>query len=318
MAVSRTAAVIPTLGASPWLEDSLRSLRRDAGASLEIVVVDQGAGTQLPAGAADRVIRSGRNLGFAGGVNRGLAEVRSPLVAVVNDDLLVEPGWLAALVEVLEAQPRAAAAQGVNLRLDDPSRVDGAGIVWNRWWQAVQAGRGGPAPSAVGPPVELFGVSATAALYRRQALEEAALPGGGLFDARLGSYYEDVDLAGRLRAAGWTAQLVLAARARHAGSATGAALGCRRFALLYGNRHLVLARLLGRAYWSRLPRLLGRDVRDLLRALAGADGAALAGIAAGWARALGHLGAYARTGPPLVPLAELERFRERLEGAEGQ
>ncbi len=49
---------------------------------------------------------------------------------------------------------------------------------------------------------EIFGVSATAAVYRREALRAVA-SGGEVFDPRLGSYYEDVDLAGRLRAAGF-------------------------------------------------------------------------------------------------------------------
>lgn len=307
-------AVVPTLGTSPWLAETLGSLRRDGGAGLEIVVIDQrsdpGGGTGPPAGLADRVVRTGRNLGFAGGVNRGLAETASDLVAVVNDDLVVEPGWLGALVAALAAEPRAAAAQGINLRLDDPKRVDGTGLAWNRSWQAVQRGHGGPAPPAAGPAQEVFGVSGTAALYRRRALAAAALPAGEIFDSRLVSYYEDVDLAVRLRAAGWTALVVPRARARHAGSATGEGLGARRLALLYGNRHLVLARLLGRGYWRRLPRAAWRDVKDLLWAAATADSRALAGIPAGWARAGRHLPAYAHRGAPMIALEELERFRE--------
>jgi len=311
-------AVVPTLGRSPWLAECLAALRREGGAGMEIVVVDQGEPTSAPAeippGLADRVLRPGRNLGFAGGVNLGIAAIAErakAAVALVNDDALVEPGWLAALTSALAAAPRAAAAQGVNLQLDRPDLADGCGLGWNRSWQAVQLGTGAPAPPPSDPPREVFGVSATAALYRREALAAAALPGGEVFDARLGSYYEDVDLAARLRAAGWTALLAPAARARHAGSATGRTLGRARWASIYGNRHLVLARLLGAGYWPRLPRLLARDGRDLARTLLtprDGDGR-LAGIPAGWGRAARHLPAYARRGAPAVPLAELERFR---------
>src|SRR5262249_20868677 len=135
---------------------------------------------------------------------------------------------------------------GVNLVLDESGRVDGWGLGWNRALQAVQLGHGEAAPPLTAPMREVFGVSATAARYRREALAAVALPGGQVFDERLGSYYEDADLACRLRAAGWTALSVPAARARHAGSmtsgiaGTGSALARARWANVYGNRYLVV------------------------------------------------------------------------------
>lgn len=277
MAVSEpVSAVVPTVGRSPWLAECLEALRRQSP-HLEILVVDQAeAPVELPPGLADRVLRPGRNLGFAGGTNLGIAEASGALIAVVNDDAVVDDGWLGPLADVLAGDPTAAAAQGINLCLDDPSIVDGAGLGWNRWWQAIQLGHGKPV--AGGREIrEVFGVSATAALYRRQALL-AVTPRGEVFDSRLGSYYEDVDLALRLRAAGWRSYLVPAARARHAGSVSGAGLGRER--LVYGNRHLVLARHFGRGYWPRLPLFLLRDVGDLLRHPRRAPA-----ILSGWGRA---------------------------------
>jgi O-antigen biosynthesis protein len=272
------SAVIPTLGRSPYLRPCLEALRREGG--IEIVVVDQGeTPVDLPEGLADRVLRPGRNLGFAAGTNLGIAESSGALIATVNDDAIVEPGWLARLRAALEADPKVAAVQGVNLLLDDPERADGCGIAWNRWWQAVQIGHGETAPPSAPGAREIFGVSATAALFRREALR-AVSPGGEVFDPRLVSYYEDVELAGRLRAAGFRALLVPAARARHAGSATGRTLNRERWRLIYGNRYLAVARLLGWGFWPRLPLLVLRDLLDL------AHGGRAAGILAGWGRAL--------------------------------
>lgn len=280
------SAVVPTLGRSPWLVPCLEALRRDGGDGVETIVVDQGETvTELPAGLADRVLRPGRNLGFAGGTNLGIAAASAGLIATVNDDALVEPGWLASLAEALESDPQAAAAQGVTLMMDDPERADGCGIAWNRWWQAVQIGHGEPAPPVSEPPREIFGVSATVALFRRAALRAVALD-GDVFDPRLISYYEDVELAGRLRAAGWRALLVPAARARHAGSATGGTMSRERWRLIYGNRWLAASRFLGRGLWPRAPRMLLRDVLDLARAVGSGDLARASGIAAGWARAV--------------------------------
>jgi GT2 family glycosyltransferase len=273
----RASAVVPTLGRSPLLVPCLEALRREGA---EIVLVDQGeTPTEIPPGLADRVLRPGRNLGFAAGTNLGIAEAMGEWIATVNDDAVVEPGWLGALVSTLEVDPGAAAAQGVNLVWDRPEIADGCGLEWNRWWQAVQIGHGLPAPGSDSRVQEVFGVSATAAVYRREALRAVA-PDGAVFDPGLGSYYEDVDLAVRLRAAGWRALLVPAARARHAGSLTGQTLGRERWRLIYGNRYVVAARLLGRGFWWRLPVLAARDCIDLGRALLRGDGDRAAGIVA--------------------------------------
>jgi GT2 family glycosyltransferase len=323
----RIAAVVPTLGASPHLGRCLEALRRDGGEGLEIVVVHQGPAPPALGGdgpRVDRAVALPRPAGFAAATNRGLAATAAELVATVNDDALVEPGWTAALAAALAAEPRAAAAQGTNLVLDRPATVDGRGLAWNRWWQAVQIGHGeadaggagaadavAQGAAAPGGFEEVFGVSATAALFRRGALAAAALAPGEIFDSRLGSYYEDADLACRLRARGWTALSVPAARARHAGGATAAALGGLRPAAVYGNRWLVAARLLGRRFPVAAPRMALRDLADLAAALAGGAGgpAGARGILAGWARAVRHLPAYAHAGPPAVAPAELARLR---------
>lgn len=318
--MSRVLAVVPTLGWSGRLRDALAALRRDAregGEELAICVVWQGEG-EPPAGLdGDRILRPRANLGFSGAVNLALAESSSELVALVNDDVVVAPGWLGALRAALAESPRAAAAQGVNLLDDDgaardgAARVDGCGLAWNRAWQAVQIGRGGPPPPPDTPPFETFGVSATAALYRREALDGASRRPGEVLDAALFAYYEDVDLACRLRGRGRSALAVPAARARHVGSATGGRLAGHRWRWIHAHRLLVLARLLGRAFWPRLPRLLLRDLAD---ALAIGDGPGPVALGAAWAAALRGLPRFARRGAPLVPLAELARFRVGCDG----
>ncbi|HEY7213890.1 MAG TPA: glycosyltransferase [Thermoanaerobaculia bacterium] len=300
------SAVIPTLGKSPFLVPCLEALREEGA---EIILVDQSeTAIEIPAGLADHILRPGRNLGFAAGTNLGVEAAAGEWIATVNDDAVIEPGWLGALVGALEADPRAGAAQGVNARLDAPDLTDGCGLAWNRWWQAVQIGHGRSVPAPAAGAREIFGVSATAAVYRRDALRAAAQR-GEVFDPRLGSYYEDVDLAGRLRAAGWRALLVPSARARHAGSATGGTLSRERWRLIYGNRYLAAARLLGRSFWRRLPRMAARDGVDLVKALSRGEGGLAVGILGGWARAAWRLPAFARRGAPLVPLSEIRRFR---------
>jgi GT2 family glycosyltransferase len=295
-------AVVPTLG-GPGLGRALASLRRQGG-GLEVTVVHQGS-APLPeevAALADRVLAFDAPLGYAAAANAGIAVRRRRHVLLLNDDAELLPGWLAAARAVLDSSATVAAVQGVNLAAaDGEARVEGCGLGWNRWWQAVQLGAGRAAPPPAGGR-EVFGASAAAVLLRSSALAAVALP-GGVFDPGLHTYYEDVDLAGRLRGAGYQAAVATAARARHLGGGSAATLGRRRLALLYGNRWLVLARLLGDALPARVPRVLLRDLLDAAR-----RPARLAAALAGWARAGRSWDRFARPGPPLVPLAELRRL----------
>ncbi|MEM7482317.1 MAG: glycosyltransferase family 2 protein [Acidobacteriota bacterium] len=301
MAVTpQISAVVPTLGRSPLLAECLEALRADGGAALEIVLVLP-AGFELPAaiaGLMDRRVRLPEPAGFATATNAGIAAATAPFLATVNDDAVIQPGWCATLHAELEKDPALGAVQGVNLRYDTPAVIDGAGLEWNSWWQAIQLGHGEPFDESTAPR-KVFGVSATAALYRREALDAAAHRHGKFFDERLGSYYEDAELAVRLRRAGWRARSVPAARALHAGSTTSGAMSVRRWRWIHGNRWLAAAALLGEDFRGELPRLLTRDLRDLVRAAATLNARRIAGILLGWGRAGKRLRGFRHGNPPL-------------------
>ena len=247
---------------------------------------------------APRIVELPRPAGFARAVNEGIAISSGEWIALVNDDVVLEAGWARRLLEAAGGGSRVAAAQGINVMAGgdgggEEERVDGAGLAWNQRLQAVQPGRGEAVdewathrvrrrprrlpPKAAGERAgrqagtahPVYGVSATAAIYRRAALAEVSGAGDVLrpFDERLDSYYEDVELADRLHGAGYRAVLVPAARAEHAGalSSRSPQAARRRTRRVYANRLLVLARRLGRGFWPRLPVLLGRDVVDALR-----------------------------------------------------
>ena len=304
-------AIVPSLGEAPDLERSLATVRAELAASGGVLVwVQQG---ERPAprlgGEGERLVRLAGRAGFARAVNAGLAAAPgAERVALVNDDLELAPGWLATLGATLDRDSGLAAVQGVNLVADRPELADGCGIGWNRWLQAVQVGHGEPAPDAAAEPFEIFGASATGVLYRREALAAVARS-AGVFDERLGSWYEDVDLAVRLRAAGWRSACVPAARALHAGSATGRRRPLARATRLVANRWLVVAGLLGRRFAGAAPRMALRDLVDAVRAVAAGEPARALGHPAGWLVALARLPGFAHAGPPRVASETLARFR---------
>lgn len=307
MTARRLSLVVPTVGRSALLAECLEALRRDAGDEAEILVVAQGGAAESDFGPwPDRVIRRPEKLGFAAANNLGFREARGEYVGTINDDAVVEPGFCARLCALLDDNEKAAAAQGINLQHGDPGKVDGGGIGWNAAWQAVQLGIGEAAAALPSEPVEVFGASATAAIYRRSALEEVALPGGQVFAETLFTYYEDVELAVRLRQAGFEAWLEPRAKAAHAGSAS---LSTLRFAgrtLIHGNRLPVVAKLLGGAFWPALPKILWREARDFGRLILRGDGGGAWGLLLGLGRAARLLPSFARRGKPAWPMARLE------------
>jgi GT2 family glycosyltransferase len=310
MTAATVTAVVPTVGRSPVLLECLAALRQEGGDALRIVLVEQGAAPiELPAALGVDRLHTVDALGFARAANLGIDAATTPLVALVNDDAVPRAPWLSPLVDALDQRREVASAQGMNLASIDPPRLDGCGLGWNERWQAVQLLHGRAASEAPVEPREIFGVSATAAVYRRAALHEVAGPDGA-FDPRLGSYYEDVDLACRLRAAGHRALLVPSAVCRHLGSSS---LGEEeRLELVYRNRYLVLARLLGRAFWPRLPLFVARDLAALASALSGGERARASAIGRGLMAAPRCLPAFASLDRPLVAVAAARRTASPL------
>lgn len=223
------------------LDDCLDALAREPASRL--LVVDNGSDAEelrrLAARPGVFVLPLGTNRGFASAANGGAIDARLkslPYLAFVNNDAVLEPGYLASCVAALEADPGLAAVQGVIL--DGEGRLaDGLGIAWNRRLEAIQLGHGEPPPQAVAPPFPIPGVSGTAPVFRRRAFEEAGGFAGSFF-----AWYEDADLALRLLRSGARFACVPAARARHVGSATGRRVPERKWRLLFGNRLRTLRR----------------------------------------------------------------------------
>lgn len=298
----RVSIVVPSVGRAPGLPETLAGLR--TGGETETILVAQGwePGAAILT-AVDQTVRLPDPVGFAAAANRGVERARGELVLLLNDDARASLAAVGRLADTLEGIPEAAAVQPVVL--DPAGRVDSLGIAWNAWWQAVQRGHGGRRPTPGIPSGEIFGAHAAVALFRRRALAAVALD-GRVFDEALGTYYEDVELAGRLRAAGWLAHLESDAEAWHRGGASAQVLGPRRLLLLYRNRLLVLARFLGDGLRRALPRILARDVVDGLRAPS-----RWPAIVGGWRQARAEGPEFAARGGYRMPLESLRRFRER-------
>ena len=165
----------------------------------------------------------------------GLERARNDLVALINADVVLEPDWLSRLAAALAQDPGAASAACKMVSLTDPSTIYDAGDILRRDGACEQRGRFTRDDGRFDAPGEVFGACAGAALYRRSAVRAE-----GGFDERYFAYLEDVDLALRLRLAGWRCRYVPAV-ARHAGESTAPQLGGGHQRLVTRNYVLLVA-----------------------------------------------------------------------------
>jgi GT2 family glycosyltransferase len=234
--------VIPTLNARPLLADCLDSLAGQTAAA-EVVVVDNASSDDTAQFVASRhprvrLVRLERNVGFGRAVNRGVAAADDGIDAIVlvNNDTVCAPDFVERILEPL-SDPAVGLVAGVLVQDADPRLVDSAGIELDRTLRSWDIGWNRPVDD-LGPgrraPV---GPCGGAAAYRAAAFREAAG-----FDESFFAYWEDVDLALRLRLAGWRCAAAPRARARHVHGATlGAASPAQRRLEAFG-RGFVLAR----------------------------------------------------------------------------
>jgi GT2 family glycosyltransferase len=200
----------------------------------ELLVVDNASSAPLPSAEETiRFLQPGRNLGFAGGANLGIAEAKGEIVLILNPDVVPEEGALDRLLEGFAAWPDAA---GLAPRLLEPAGEPQAEwqlrkipSAWELLTHAVPVPgtwRKEPEPAA-GTPVEQPAAAALA--LRREAL--AAM--GGFDEGFHPAWFEDVDLARRLRQAGLELRYWPAARFRHRLGSTVPHLGYGPFLFIY-------------------------------------------------------------------------------------
>lgn len=171
----RAALIVVNWNSGPLLDRCLAAVARQTLAPREIVVVDNDSQD----GSADglerrfpsvRVLRPGRNLGFAAANNLAAAEVReSDWLALLNPDAFPEPRWLERLAGAAVTHASYSFFTSRLVSAGDPERLDGTGDLYSTSGLAWRRDHGRPVAQAPDTASEVFSACAAAALYRREA-----------------------------------------------------------------------------------------------------------------------------------------------------
>lgn len=232
MTLPQVSAILVNYNAGHELALALRSITDElAGIRWEAVVVDNASSDGSPALVADfaphaRLVRNEENVGFARGVNQGLAATSGPLLLIMNPDCRLVAGAFTSLRREIDQSPSCAIA-GPRI-LDPDGSVQGSArgdpdmftglfgrttLLRRVLPDLAVSKRNVIADAAVGDgrgSVTVDWVSGACMLARRDAIRQVTG-----FDERYFLYWEDADLCRRLRVHGYHVRYVPGATAIH-------------------------------------------------------------------------------------------------------
>lgn len=217
----RVSFIVPLYNCLPLAQAMLASLQATlpAGLSHEIILIDDGStdGTRewlqnlTSTHPSLRVLLNERNLGYARTNHRGATVAAGEILALLNDDLVLLPGWLEPM---LRAHDRLGDRAGLigNVQLDAKTgAIDHAGLVVNITGKPVHARELPPAWLRLGRSLWRVPAVTGACLLVKRALWQQL----GGFDEAYVNGGEDIDLGFRAHAAGKINAVVLTSVVRH-------------------------------------------------------------------------------------------------------
>jgi GT2 family glycosyltransferase/glycosyltransferase involved in cell wall biosynthesis len=201
-AVPRVSIVIPVYGQHLMTFTCLKSIAATCqDQKIEVIVIDdcspEPAESALQMVTGIRHIRNAENLGFLKNCNKAVASAQGEFVVLLNNDVIVTPGWLDALTNTYDQRPDVGMV-GAKLIYPDGRLQEAGGILWRdgsawNWGRNQDASR--PEYNYLR---EVDYCSGAVLLLKRSFWNEL----GGFDERYAPAYYEDTDLAFRVREAG--------------------------------------------------------------------------------------------------------------------
>jgi GT2 family glycosyltransferase len=214
----RDKAYIIVLNWNGWEDTSrcLSSLQQLDYRNHCVIVVDNGSTDDSVARICEafpavKLVETGKNLGFAGGCNVGIREALAEgadFIWLLNNDTIVDPGALRAMVDKAGTNPRVGAVGSAIYFMDEPQQMQ----VWGGGYINLWLGRSGHFLQPV-PDQRIPFLTGASLLISRRAIEVVGMLDEGFF-----MYWEDADFCFRLRRAGWLLAVAGKSRVWHKGA----------------------------------------------------------------------------------------------------
>ncbi|MDD4909347.1 MAG: glycosyltransferase family 2 protein [Candidatus Omnitrophica bacterium] len=187
---------------------------------LEVIFVDDNSSDASVAFLRDKypgikIIENRKKLGPAGARNAGMLRARGEFVATLDNDVVLDPGWLKPLVEFMQGDANTGACASKLLFYDDKEVINGAGGIVNIYGDGMDRGIFQKDSGQYDKPERVFFACSAAMLLRRSVIERI-----GLFDGDYFYLYEDLDYCWRINLAGSKVVYVPSAAAYHGFSRT--------------------------------------------------------------------------------------------------
>lgn len=149
------------------------------------------------------IIRNSDNAGFSAAHNQGIQMAKTPFIGLVNPDISFTSEALEVLMEKIASNKTIGSIGGKLLRNGRQCAIiDSAGLVATKFREFLNRGEGEPDQGQYDTPEEVFGITGALVILRAAALESIRT-GTEYLDEDLFAYKDDIDLAWRLRLAGW-------------------------------------------------------------------------------------------------------------------
>jgi GT2 family glycosyltransferase len=213
--------VIPNWNGRHFLQTCLDSLRAQMYPAVEVIIADNASSDGSQQFVREhypevRLIALPENRGFTGACNAGMEAAKGEYVALLNNDTEVDPGWVAALVDVFERHPEVGIVASKMLLFDRRDHFHTAGDFFTVDGRAGNRGVWQKDEGQYDQEAIVFSACGGSSAYRRAMLDEI-----GLLDDDFFFSLEDVDLAWRAQLSGWRCLYTPQAIVYHHLSATG-------------------------------------------------------------------------------------------------
>lgn len=192
---SMVSIIVVNFNGMPHIEACISSVLGQTYSNFEVIVIDN----HSTDGSLDyvrcrfpnlKIVANERNLGYAGGINRGLKHTTGEYIAPLNIDTEVDQNWLANMVRFLAENPKVGAVTPKTLLFHDRNKINTLGLNIHITGIGFARALNRESSKNTGHPFKVAGVSGCSYLIRREILEQI----GGINEECF-MYYDDIDLS---------------------------------------------------------------------------------------------------------------------------